>query len=249
MAEPEPQVEADWAAVAKACLAKGDAFLSEDATAAGCPIWVAGEDAEGASIWRGERCVHYLGADGKGRTMPFKTEGIVEGVAPEVLLADLTRIETKWNDKERKPVVRLVEEVNATTKVWYEERKFPWPIWNRESCYIETWELREGGTIALSREAIIHPDAAFDDTQRVRLRDFSSQLMIPDGYGGTKYVLSMEFNVGGNLPGGMVDRFLKDMARVPERLTGKFKEDPAHVETLKVEAAAKLELAAAAPSD
>ena len=69
--------------------------------------------------------------------------------------------------------------------------------------------------------------------------------MIPDGNGGTKYVLSMEFNVGGNLPGGMVDRFLKDMARVPERLTGKFKEDPAHVETLKVEAAAKLEAAAA----
>ena len=50
-------------------------------------------DAEGASIWRGERCVHYLGADGKGRTMPLKTEGIVEGVAPEVLLADLTRID------------------------------------------------------------------------------------------------------------------------------------------------------------
>jgi hypothetical protein len=82
--EPEPQVESDMNAAAVACMAKLDPFLGADG-GAGCPNWVPGEDKDGADIWRGEKCVHYLGEDGKGRTMPFKTQGIVYGVEPEVL--------------------------------------------------------------------------------------------------------------------------------------------------------------------
>ena len=43
--------------------------------------------------------------------------------------------------------MRLVEEVNPCTAVWYEQRTMPWPIWNRESCYLETWTVREDGSI------------------------------------------------------------------------------------------------------
>ena len=125
--------------------------------------------------------------------------------------------------------------------------------------------------IALCREAIIHPDAPFDDANLVRLRDFSaqvrltltsspphphliltsssphphliltssSQLMEPDGEGNTKFTLSMEFNVGGAVPGALVDGVLKQMARVPEMLTNKFK-DEALLATLKAEGAAKM---------
>lgn len=240
MAEPEPQVD-DTNAAAKALIAKGEVFLGDDRSAAGCPLWGAATEADGgATVWRGERCVHYLGADGKGRTMPFKAEGIVEGATPEVVLAHNIRLETKWSDKRRKPVVRLVEEVNPCTAVWYEQRAMPWPIWNRESCYLETWTVREDGSILVVRESIAHPGAAFDDKQMVALREFAAQLLTPDGNGNTKYVVSTEFNVGGMLPGGLIDKQLQGMAKLAQDLTSKLKADPALVETLKTEAAAKL---------
>ncbi len=241
-AEPEPQAEGDLNAAATALIAKGATFLGDDRGASGCPLWgAATEAAEGAAtVWRGERCVHYLGQDGKGRTMPFKAEGVVEGVAPEMVLAHNLRLETKWSDKKRKPVVRLVEEVNPCTAVWYEQRAMPWPIWNRESCYLEAWGKREDGSILVVRESISHPDAAFDDKQMVALREFAAQLLTPDGNGNTKYVLSTEFNVGGMLPGGLIDKQLQGMAQIAQQLTSKFKDNPALVEAMKIEGAAML---------
>jgi hypothetical protein len=241
-AEPEPQADGDLSASAKALITKGETFLSDNRDASGCPLWGAASDAAGgaATVWRGERCVHYLGEDGKGRTMPFKAEGVVEGVSPETVLAHNLRLETKWNDKKRKPVVRLVEKVNPCTAVWYEQRAMPWPIWNRESCYMETWEKREDGSILVVRESIAHPGAAFDDTQMVALREFAAQLLTPDGNGNTKYVLSTEFNVGGMIPGGLIDKQLQGMAQIAQQLTGKFKEDPALAEAMKTEGAAMM---------
>eukprot|EP01043_Picozoa_sp_COSAG02_P086132 COSAG02_NODE_23645_length_712_cov_0.929853_1_plen_110_part_10 len=95
-AEPEPQAEGDLSASAKALIAKGETFLGDDRDSAGCPLWGTASEAAGgaATVWRGERCVHYLGEDGKGRTMPFKAEGVVEGVSPETVLAHNLRLET-----------------------------------------------------------------------------------------------------------------------------------------------------------
>jgi hypothetical protein len=100
MAEPEPQ--ADWSEQERAVLAKGDAFLSDGpfSLESGCPGWIKSADYEGSSdVWRGQGCVLFVGDDGKGRTMPFKTTGIVYGVEPATLLAHMTSMDMKWRDK------------------------------------------------------------------------------------------------------------------------------------------------------
>jgi hypothetical protein len=162
----------------------------------------------------------------EGGVAPFKTEGIVVGASPQVLAVALTDIAMKDHERhkpqhERSTERRMVRQLDFYTKVWFEVDPYPWPLAAREMLYVERWTATEGGArVVLARLSIDLPEIPVG-RGRVRAQSYVVQEMVRCA-AGTTMSLCMEFNVGGNIPGRLVNAFLNGQTHTFRNLSGLF---------------------------
>eukprot|EP01047_Picozoa_sp_COSAG01_P084521 COSAG01_NODE_18177_length_1095_cov_1.183735_2_plen_163_part_01 len=96
--------------------------------------------------------------------------------------------------------------------------KYPWPLAAREMLYVERWVSTNGGDrVVIARMSVELPEKPAA-RGRVRARAFVvTELQRVDN--GTMMTLCLEFNVGGNIPGRLVDGFLSGQSHTFRNLS------------------------------
>ena len=177
----------------------------------------------------------------EGGLPPFRTQGVVEGVSPLVLALVLTDIEMKDHernkpDHERSTERKLVQQLDLTTRVWWEVDKYPWPLAARETLYCERWVSDSSGDrVAIVRTSIELPSEHPVGPGRVRAKQFVAH-ELERSANGTLHTITMEFNVGGNIPGRLVNAFLNGQTHTFRNLSRFFDSDEGKRRGAKFEA-------------
>ena len=115
--------------------------------------------------------------------------------------------------------VRKLAQLDWHTATWFELEPIPVPfVAARENAYVARWTALPGGGVEIIRSSLPEVLAPELGRGRVRGRAFVVMRLLPAANGGTLMTMAMELDLGGSLPGSLVNRFLADQAKLFNKL-------------------------------
>jgi hypothetical protein len=158
-----------------------------------------------------------------GGVPPIKVSGIVAGIDPYALCTCFQSPDFKRAASATVKELRVVEQINENTKIYYQEDQYPWPMSNRDSVFISTvFELPDEDSIVLaewSMPSYTHADVPSVGSQSGRIRVQTYRVVKFSRHGDTgdsTLTMASNIDVGGSIPRFVVEEEVRKLPRIFE---------------------------------
>ena len=145
-------------------------------------------------VWRLPQPRVIAGASPEG----FKMQGVVRGVSPRALALGLTGDSIVGHHESEGRERRLVAQIDAKTKIWFDVDPYPKPMVARERLYVESWAEAEDGKITIVEMPIELPEEPVGRAGwRSRVRaEYYEVKQLEATTGGTRATIASEVKTG-----------------------------------------------------